>query len=377
MSLLVYRVKKFSNTAENIQYKAICEILRAEYSNKKELCLFVSNYNIINEFDGIIFKNDAVVSVEFKNYGGNLTVCENGDWTLADGTIVKGGTRNNPFEQARINKSCLKKGLIEKGVLPENQVKHVPALIVFNQPIDRLNNKLTNRTKCWLHVTDNKHFFQELEDITVSSTDLSNDDLIRLVDRLELQDEWLDKDYSDLSAVEDQNYYDNPKFAKDDFVAENGESYSLTIDTDYGKTAPLNLVHKYIKVVDDEICGTSFNPEDNVKHLLGAVRLMLKSLANDNPVIELLNVYCILMLGEYKSNKDALSLLEHSYENAYSALWDKFDNKHDFYEYISNVKKDMYDHGADRSYAEEMELIELNLEVNRYCAMIGKLNWKI
>lgn len=172
-------------------------------------------------------------------------------------------------------------------------------------------------------------------------------------------------------------YYFNSKFAKEDFVAENGEPYSLTIDTDYGKDAPLELVHKYIKVVDDDVCGTSGNPNDNVKHLQGAVRLIIRSLTNDNPVIDLLNVYCILMLGEYKRNKTILTLLESSYENAYNALWNEFENKTDFYKYISEVKKDMFEHGVDKSYAEEMEVIELNAEVNRYRTMINNLNWKI
>jgi hypothetical protein len=103
----------------------------------------------------------------------------------------------------------------------------------------------------------------------------------------------------------------------------------------------------------------------------------MRSLTNDNPVIDLLNVYCILMLGEYKRNKTILTLLESSYENAYNALWNEFENKTDFYKYISEVKKDMFEHGVDKSYAEEMEVIELNAEVNRYRTMINNLNWKI
>ena len=172
-------------------------------------------------------------------------------------------------------------------------------------------------------------------------------------------------------------YYFNSKFAKEDFIAENGEPYSLTIDTDYGKDAPLQLVYKYFRVVDDEICGTSCNPNDNIKHLHGAVRLIMRSLTNDNPVIELLNVFCLLMLGEYKRNKSILEQLENSYENAYNSLWEEFDNKTDFYNYISNVKKDMFAHGVDKSFAKEMEMIEINAEVNRYRAMISNLNWKI
>lgn len=70
-------------------------------------------------------------------------------------------------------------------------------------------------------------------------------------------------------------------------------------------------------------------------------------------------------------------MLEHSYENAYNALWEEFDIKNEFYSYISKVKDDMFNHGADKSYAVEMDLIEMNAEINRYKLMIDNLNWKI
>ena len=73
MGLLVYKVADYSFTAEREQYRTICEMLKKYYSNKPELCLFVANYNIYDsEIDGILFKNDAIISVEFKNYGGEI-----------------------------------------------------------------------------------------------------------------------------------------------------------------------------------------------------------------------------------------------------------------------------------------------------------------
>lgn len=112
MGLLVYKVADYSFTAEREQYRAICEMLKKHYSSRSEVCLFVANYSIYDsEIDGILFKNDAVISVEFKNYGGEVTAVENGCWTLADGTIVKGGSRKNPYQQAKVNHVNLKQGL--------------------------------------------------------------------------------------------------------------------------------------------------------------------------------------------------------------------------------------------------------------------------
>ncbi len=207
MSLLVYKVADYSFTAEREQYRTICEMLKKHYSGKPEVCLFVANYNIYDsEIDGILFKNDAVISVEFKNYGGEVTAVENGCWTLADGTIVKGGSRKNPYQQAKVNHINLKQGLSDGMILSERMLRNVPALIVFNQPT-KFNNQLSGRVKSWLHITDNDHFLQKLADITESHTDLSNEEIINLVDKLNLLDEWKDLDYCD-PVVKDESPVD-------------------------------------------------------------------------------------------------------------------------------------------------------------------------
>lgn len=204
MGLLVYKVADYSFTAEREQYRAICEMLKKHYAGKPEVCLFVANYNIYDsEIDGILFKNDAVISVEFKNYGGEVTAVENGAWTLSDGTIIKGGSRKNPYQQAKVNHINLKQGLIDGMILSQSVLRNVPALIVFNQPI-RCNNLLSGRVKSWLHITDNDHFLQKLSDITEPRTDLSNEEILHLVEKLNLLDEWKDLDYCDVQEPEEE-----------------------------------------------------------------------------------------------------------------------------------------------------------------------------
>lgn len=170
-------------------------------------------------------------------------------------------------------------------------------------------------------------------------------------------------------------YYFNSKFAKEDYVADNDEPYSLTVDTDYGKEAPLEMVAKYIRVVEDDICGSSGNPIDNIKHLQGAVRLILRSLTRENPVIELLNVFCILFLKEYWTNGSIRQTLEESYANAYRALWNEFEEKKEFYAFFENYKKNIFSHGADKKYMEQLEMVEVNAEITRCRDFISKLGW--
>ena len=113
MGLLVYKIKDYDNKEERVQFKYLCSALQRYYSTRKEICIFIANYNVGScELDGLLFKEDAIIAIEFKNYGGTVTASNNGQWTLQDGTIIKGGARNKtPFDQARINRSSLSRAL--------------------------------------------------------------------------------------------------------------------------------------------------------------------------------------------------------------------------------------------------------------------------
>lgn len=95
-------------------------------------------------------------------------------------------------------------------------------------------------------------------------------------------------------------YYFNSKFAREDYVADNGEDFSLTMDTDYGKESNSDILFKYLRVIDDEIVGVG-TPLDNVKHLYGAVRLISRSLTDHNPALYLLEVFCLAYMGTRKN----------------------------------------------------------------------------
>ena len=168
-------------------------------------------------------------------------------------------------------------------------------------------------------------------------------------------------------------YYFNSKFAREDYHADNGEPYSLTVDTDYGKEAPLDVVHKYVRVWEEEIGGT--NQVDNLKHLQGAVRIIMRSLTHDNPVIDLLNVYCILALGEHRRNGSIRANLERSYTNAYWAARERFGDLSDFYDFFRKYREDIFAHGADRDYADELEMIELNAELTWHRDTVERIGW--
>lgn len=186
--LLAFRVGNYDNTAEREQFRFLCGKLKAHYENLEDFCVFVGNYNIGCELDALFIKKDAIISIEFKNYGGKVVANENGEWTC-DGKNIKGGSRKTVLQQARINHSTVKKELKILGV-EKNQIKDVPHLIIFHQPIE-LENNLSATNKSWLHITDDAHFTEKLDDITCPKTDLNPLGIVNLAELLNLNSYYL------------------------------------------------------------------------------------------------------------------------------------------------------------------------------------------
>lgn len=201
MALLVYKFSDYEHTAEREQYRVLCKQLKAYYENRNEICIFIANYNIYDcELDGIIFKQDAILAVEFKNFGGTITAVENGHWKTNDGTIVKGGSRKSVYQQAKFNHIAIKEGLEDGNILPSKALKNVPSLVVFHQPTT-IVNQLSQKTQNWLHICDDSTFLEKVQDITSAHIDLSKEDMIELVGKLALDEDYLEVDYSNTEIL--------------------------------------------------------------------------------------------------------------------------------------------------------------------------------
>lgn len=190
--LLAFRVGNYNNTAEREQFRLLCEMLNSHYKDSEEFCVFVGNYNIGCEIDALLIKKDAIIVIEFKNYGGHIIANENGEWT-SDGKIIRGGSRKTVLQQALINHVTVKRELKALGV-ERKHIKHVPTIVVFHQPIE-LKNNLSITNKSWLHITDNIHFLDKVDDITCPKTDFDVLGIINIAELLNLKPFYL-KEFS-------------------------------------------------------------------------------------------------------------------------------------------------------------------------------------
>ena len=95
---IAFRCSNYNTTAEREQFRLLCKKMKSKYFNSEHFYLLVANYNIYDcEFDALVIKNDAIIAIEFKNYGGKIIATENGDWT-ADGINIRGGSRKTVFQ---------------------------------------------------------------------------------------------------------------------------------------------------------------------------------------------------------------------------------------------------------------------------------------
>jgi superfamily II DNA helicase RecQ len=140
-------------------------------------------------------------------------------------------------------------------------------------------------------------------------------------------------------------YYFNSKYAKSDYIADNGEAFSLVIDTDGGKISSEEILFKYTRVIDDEIVGVG-TPLDNIKHLYGAVRLISRSLTDSNPALYLLEVFCLAYMGT-KNNKGLQEQIVTRYSEGMTEFSARMETQESFWELFNkfnyylegNIKK--------------------------------------
>lgn len=176
-------------------------------------------------------------------------------------------------------------------------------------------------------------------------------------------DNWLEVN-EDLK--DDIYFYFNSKYARPEFEAPNGEPYSLVQDTNEGKIFNFKHILKYMQVINDELIAPGGTPKDNVKHLLGAVRLVRRGATDLNPSLDFLNVFCLFYLRADEEGTPSGEDLDNSYKNGYRDL--KSLVTHDeFYSLLAQFKDELVARKIiGNSELERLEKLELSVELQSH-----------
>ena len=156
-------------------------------------------------------------------------------------------------------------------------------------------------------------------------------------------------------------FYFNSKFARAGYRTENDEPFSLYDDVVEDKHRDFNTLFKYMRVIDNDVIGASGSPKDNIKHLRGAVRLIRRSEPDTNPVLSLLNVFCLTIMRQ-PNDKNMLHELEESFVEGYRIFKEEAKDKEFFYSMIDRFYKEfLINHRNAATQKEICHLKELQL----------------
>lgn len=159
---------KYSTTHENRIWNKLIDVFNREFGNRSDDIYLVGNLIAEGkELDALIVKEDAIIVVDFKDYGGVLSVSENQPWT-ASGVNIN-SDRKNPFGQLSDNKYAvlnLLKNRLPVGYESWVNIGHINALVLFHQSIDydmrRIQMDLSPSASRWFNICDFDHVIHQV-----------------------------------------------------------------------------------------------------------------------------------------------------------------------------------------------------------------------
>lgn len=141
------------------------------------------------EIDLVCILPSAIIVADFKSYGGKLTGTENGPWK-ADGVLVKGGRKANPYQQLRDNKFSVLEWLKSKTLLSGRNLGHISAGVIFSDRIED-HLELPSKVRSWFYPTDLTSCAAMLDGLSSPELRIGKDEALEIVRRLGVQPiEW-------------------------------------------------------------------------------------------------------------------------------------------------------------------------------------------
>ena len=185
MTFHAYRGNAFEHTHENKIFNDLYDLLEEVWKHRDEPLHLLGNFFVDGrDVDAIIIKRNALIVLDFKDFGGALKFSENGPWMI-DGKKVRGGSKANPYHQIRENKFLLLEYLQRKLDLQSSpNYGHIAGLCVFHRPVEFDHNSLPGPVSRWFHITDIDRALRDIDAIVSKEINFTNIDIQTIIDRL-------------------------------------------------------------------------------------------------------------------------------------------------------------------------------------------------
>lgn len=203
MGFKAFLGSNFDHTHENQAFNRLHDLLKQEWTNKNENLYLLGNFFANGkEFDALIIKRNAIIVIDFKNYGGKVEFSENGNWKCND-IIVKGCSYDNPFKQIKTNKFSLIKYIEDKLIKSDNNWGHISGLVIFQDPITLEANQMPHKIKSWFNVCYLDKSVRTINEIASNQINLRKNQVDSLIDALNISEYYPDG-RDNLYIVEDR-----------------------------------------------------------------------------------------------------------------------------------------------------------------------------
>jgi hypothetical protein len=189
MSLYVYKSRDFDETYENTIFEEIYNTIGPLFENRPDSTYLIGNF-ICQEknFDALLIKNNSIIIIEFKNYGGKISFennnLEGGIWKSNNVEIKCSQNYINPYRQVANYKTVLGDTLRHSYKIGGIDPYQSHGIVLFNKDITEINkypdfkfyywdvNDLSYNT--WFHLVDKRSIGNKVKHI--SSRDIWFDD---------------------------------------------------------------------------------------------------------------------------------------------------------------------------------------------------------
>ena len=136
MTFRAYRAVPFSHAHENRIFNRLHDILLAHWGDQDEPIHLLGNFYVDGtEIDALVVKRNALIVIDFKDYGGKLHFSENARWKI-DGKEVRGGNKTNPYQQIRQQISVVELSEKQIDFQSSPNLGHIAGLCLFHQEVE-------------------------------------------------------------------------------------------------------------------------------------------------------------------------------------------------------------------------------------------------
>jgi hypothetical protein len=182
MSIHVFG-EKADRTHENQMLQAFLLQLEERWADSDDWIFVIANSMWSGaEIDLVCILPSAIIVADFKSYEGVISGTENAAWT-ADGIIVKGGRKNNPFQQLRDNKFAVLNWLESKRMLKGRALGHISSSVIFSGSITD-NLDLSPKVRSWFYPTDLGNCAKLFDNVASPDLRIEKKEVQEIIDRL-------------------------------------------------------------------------------------------------------------------------------------------------------------------------------------------------